>query len=210
LGARLVRVDELGALGLARLLEVGAGIHRVFVVGPVEWTGAKVSGKVVSTEISHASDSEGRCEPGLAVDISRASGRARVFRGRGSRLVVASGAFTRGVRRVDGGVVASGAFTWDGQATAPTQRPPPSPHPMIARCKIIRGERDGETRAIAGRGRITGGMVTRMWCERAGWGTYIFASALRGCVASSRVATRASALVRVRHSVTGWRVISPD
>ena len=50
LGARLVRVDELGALGLARLLEVGAGIHRVFVVGPVGWTGAKVSGKVVSTE----------------------------------------------------------------------------------------------------------------------------------------------------------------
>ena len=43
LGARLVRVDELGALGLARLLEVGAGIHRVFVVGPVEWTGAVVS-----------------------------------------------------------------------------------------------------------------------------------------------------------------------
>lgn len=62
LGARLVRVDELGALGLARLLEVGAGIHRVFVVGPVEWTGAVVSGKVVSTEISHASDSEGPCE----------------------------------------------------------------------------------------------------------------------------------------------------
>ena len=133
-----------------------------------------------------------------------------MFRGRGSRLVVASGAFTRGVRRVDGGVVASGAFTWDGQATAPTQRPPPDPHPMIARCKIIRGEREGETRAIAGRGRITGGMVTRMWCGRAGWGTYIFASALRGCVASSRVATRASAPVRVRHSVTGWRVVSPD
>ena len=63
LDARLVRVDELGALGLARLLEVGAGIHRVFVVGPVEWTGAVVSGKVVSTEISHASDSEGPCEP---------------------------------------------------------------------------------------------------------------------------------------------------
>ena len=76
--------------------------------------------------------------------------------------------------------------------------------------KIIRGEREEETRAIAGRGRITGGMVTRMWCGRAGWGTYIFASALRGCVASSRVAARASAPVRVRHSVTGWRVISPD
>ena len=54
--ASLVRFDELLALGLARLLEVGAVVHRVFVVGPVRGGGGDGSGRRSAADGAGAGD----------------------------------------------------------------------------------------------------------------------------------------------------------